>query len=350
MSDKTEKPTAKKLRDARQRGEFPRSADLTAAMTFASVLGVLWFTAAPFTAVVKMLTQMAIEAPMHVRNQVPWVMLLQQALTEAGRVVLGALFAGCVTAVLVGAAQSRGLFTMDTLTPKVDRLNPANGLKQMVSPQRLIELAKLLLKGGVLAAVLAFVLRDAIDPAMRTLRVAPGAVESIGVTAWSLTMQMFAYAAAIYLVLALADIGLQIHMFMQQQRMTKDEVKRERKDQDGDPMVKSQRRRMQREMAQGTGNVPMAKANVLVTNPTHYAVALYYKPGVTDLPMVIAKGLDEDALVLRKAAAKHGVPIVEDRPLARKLHADVAIDDFIEEEHFEAVAEVLRFVAETAEA
>jgi type III secretion protein U len=344
MSEKTEKPTAKKLRDAHQRGEIAKSADLTTALTFAAVLGVLWFASTPFASVLQALAELAINAPSHVRSKTPWLLLFQQALMDGARVILGAMLSACVVAILVGAAQSRGVFSLDPLMPKLEKLNPAQGLQQMFSPKRLIELAKLLVKGVLLAVVLWFVLRDAITPALRTLRISTDAVESIGVTAWSLLMQMCAYAAAVYLILALADVGLQIYNFMQQQRMSKDDVKRERRDQDGDPMVKSQRRRLQREMAQGTGNVPMKKANVVVTNPTHFAVALYYEAGVTDLPLVIAKGVDEHAQALRKLAMQHRVPIVENPPLARQLHADVGLDEYIEEAHFEAVAEVLRFI------
>jgi type III secretion protein U len=346
MSEKTEKPTAKKLRDAHKRGEIAKSADLTTALTFAAVLGVLWFASTPFASVVQALTELAINAPSHVRSKTPWLLLFQQALTDGARVILGAVLTAAAVAVLVGAAQSRGVFSLDPLMPKLDKLNPAQGLQQMFSPKRLIELAKLLLKGVLLSVVLWFVLRDAITPALRTLRVSTDAVESIGVTAWSLLMQMCAYAAAVYLILALADVGLQIYNFMQQQRMSKDEVKRERRDQDGDPMVKSQRRRLQREMAQGTGGVPMKKANVVVTNPTHFAVALYYEAGVTDLPLVIAKGVDEHAHALRKQAVQHRVPIVENPSLARRLHAEVELDEYIEEAHFEAVAEVLRFIGD----
>ena len=291
------------------------------------------------------LTELAINAPAHVHARTPWLLLFQQALSDGARVILGALFTAMAVAVLVGAAQSRGVFSLDPLTPQLSKLNPAQGLQQMVSAQRLLELLKLLVKGTALAVVLVYVLRDAIEPSMRTMRVDTDSVSTIGATAWSLLMQMCWYAALVYLVLALADVALQTYNFMQQQRMSKEEVKRERRDQDGDPMVKSQLRRLQREIAQGTGNVPMAKANGLVTNPTHYAVALYYEAGVTDLPLVIAKGTDEDAMTMRRAATQHGVPIVENRPLARSLYAEVALDEYIEEVHFEAVAEVLRFVS-----
>jgi type III secretion protein U len=344
MSEKSEKPTAKKLRDAHKRGEIARSADLTTALCFAAVLGVLWFAAAPFASVMQALTELAINAPSHVRSKTPWLLLFQQALMDGARVILSALFTAFAVAVLVGAAQSRGVFSLDPLMPKLDKLNPAQGLQQMFSPQRLVELGKLLVRGVLLTVVLWFVLRDAIVPALRTMRVSTDAVASIGATAWSLAMQMCWYAAVVYLILALADVGLQIYHFTQQQRMSKDEVKRERRDQDGDPMVKSQRRRLAREIAQGTGNVPLKKANVLVTNPTHYAVALYYEAGITDLPLVIAKGTDDDALALRREAVRHTVPIIENRPLARRLHDEVDLDDYIEEAHFEAVAEVLRFV------
>jgi type III secretion protein U len=345
VSDKTEKPTSKKLRDAQKRGETARSADLTTALSFIAVLGVLWFASTPFASVMQSLIELSINAPSHVRANTPWLLLFQQAVMDGGRLILGALFTACVVAILVGAAQSRGVFSLDPLMPKLDKLNPAQGLQQMFSPKRLIELGKLLLKGLMLTVVLGMVLRAAIVPSLRTMRTATDAVLSIGSTAWSLLMQMCWYAAVVYLILAVADVGLQIYNFTKQQMMSKDEVKRERREQDGDPMVKSQRRRLAREIAQGTGNVPLKKANVLVTNPTHFAVALYYEAGVTDLPLVIAKGIDDEALALRRSARDLGVPIVENRPLARRLHEEVGLDDYIEEAHFEAVVEVLQFVS-----
>jgi type III secretion protein U len=345
MSEKTEQPTAKKLRDAHKRGEIARSADLISAFTFTAVLGVLWFAGATFASIVESLVEIAINAPGHVRGNMPWQLLFQQALMDGAKVIAATLFTACVVAILIGAAQSKGVFSLDPLMPRLEKLNPANGLKQMFSAQRMIELAKLLFKGVLLAVTLGLAVRDAIEPAMRTIRADPTAVASVGATMWSLLMLMCAMAAAIYIVLALLDVALQIYNFMKQQRMSKDEVKRERKDQDGDPQIKAQRRRLAREAAQGTGGVPMKKANVLVTNPTHFAVALYYEAEVTDLPIVIAKGADDDAHALRRIATRNGTPIVENRPLARSLYADVEIDGYIEEAHFEAVAEVLRFVA-----
>jgi type III secretion protein U len=345
MSEKTEQPTHKKLRDAHKRGEIARSADLVSAFTFTAVLAALWFAGGMLANVVTALVEVAINAPQHVRSETPWLLLFQQALMDGGKAIVMVVFTACIVAILIGAAQSKGVFSLDPLMPKLEKLNPASGLKQMFSAQRIIELGKLVLKGALLSVTLGFAVRDAIGPAMSTLRVSPSAVSSVGGTMWSLLMGMCAMAAAIYIVLALLDVALQIYNFMKQQRMTKEEVKRERKDQDGDPHIKSQRRRLAREIAQGTGGVPLKKANVLVTNPTHYAVALYYEADVTDLPLVIAKGTDDDALALRRQAMRLNVPIVEDRPLARALYADVDLDDYIEEAHFEAVVEVLKFVA-----
>jgi type III secretion protein U len=350
MSDKTEKPTAKKLRDAHKRGEIARSQDLNTAIVFVAVLGVLWFSAKPFVEVLQSLTELAIAAPAHVRSGVSWILVFQQALTDGARVVLTVLGAASAMAVLVGFWQSKGVFSIDPLMPNLNKLNPAEGLKNMVSSKQLIEVVKLIVKATALSVVLALVLRDAMSPAIRTMQTPLSSVANVGATAWSLLLQMCFYASAVYAVLGVLDVGLQVFQFLQKQRMTKEEIKRERRDQDGDPMIKSQRRRLQREIAQGTGGVPLAKANVLVTNPTHYAVALYYQPGITDLPMVIAKGTDESALALRGQAREQRVPVVENRELARLLHAEVAIDDCIEEAHFEAVAEVLRFVSELSAA
>jgi type III secretion protein U len=143
---------------------------------------------------------------------------------------------------------------------------------------------------------------------------------------------------------SVADFGLQVFEYLKRQRMSKEEVKRERRDMDGDPHVRARRRQILRELASGQGGAPLAKASVVLTNPTHVAVALWYERGLTELPVVIAKALDSEALELRRSARGLRVPIVENRPLARQLYAEVGLNETIEEAHFEAVAEVLRWV------
>ena len=342
MSEKTEKASAKKLRDARRKGEVAKSKDITSTVVFIALLGLLWAGGAGFMQSLRSLAEMAVNAPAAVKAGRPWPLLLDAALHDAVRVVLPVLGAAAMAAVLAGFAQVRGVFSFEPMKFKPERLNPAEGLKNLFSTRQLFELIKLVIKTSALGFALWIVVKGGFSAAVRSVYAEPLVAGQIG---WQLVLWLFAVAAMIYAGIALADLGLQIFEYLKGQRMSKEEVRRERRDVDGDPHVRARRRQMQREMASGQGgSAPLAKASVVLTNPTHVAVALWYERGQTELPVVIAKGLDSDALALRRAAQRLQVPIVENPPLARLLYAQVGLHEAIDEAHFHAVAEVLRWV------
>jgi type III secretion protein U len=341
MSEKTEKASAKKLRDARKKGEVAKSKDATSAVVFLALLGVLWVAGEGFIVAVKAMLEVAIEAPAHVGSARPWWLLIEQLVRDGARVVLPVLGAALVAAVLAGFAQVRGVFSFEPLQFKPERLNPAEGLKNLFSTRQLFELIKLIVKTTALGAVLFFIVRGGFPAAMRTVYAEPA---TAGVIGWKLVLWLFGAAALVYATVAVADVGLQIFEFLKRQRMTKDEVRREQRDTDGDPHVRGRRRQLARELATGLGGAPLAKASVVLTNPTHVAVAIWYERGTTELPVVIGKGLDSEALEIRREARALQVPIVENRLLARRLYADVGLNEPIDEAHFQAVAEVLRWV------
>jgi type III secretion protein U len=345
MSDKTEKPSQKKLRDARKKGEVAHSKDVISTVEFVALLIVLWGLGGWILTTLQGVLELAITAPQQVRDGRHWLLLTQQALQDGARIVLPLLGAGVVAAVLAGFAQTRGVFSFDPLKLKFERMNPAEGLKRLFSSRQVFELLKLVAKVCLLGSALWYIVKDGMAPALRSVYSAP---QTAGLIGWELLLWLFGTAAIIYLLTALADFGIQIYEFIKQQRMTKDEVRREHRDENGDPHVRGRRRALQRELASGQG-APLAKASVVVTNPTHVAVALYYERGITELPVVIAKELDKQALMLRRQAQRLQVPIVENVPLARRLYAEVPLNDCIEEVHFEAVAEVLRFVRDLKE-
>ncbi len=341
MTEKTEKATAKKLRDARLKGEVAKSKDVTSAAVFVALLGVLWLGGALFMKSIRAVLEIAIDAPAQVTAGRPWLLLLEQALREAGIVVLPVLGAALVAAVLAGFAQVRGVFSAEPLQFKPERLNPAEGLKNLFSTRQLFELLKLIVKTVALSFALFVVVKGGFSAAVRGVYAQPATAGLIG---WKLVLWLFCVAALVYAVVSTADFGLQVFEYLKRQRMTKEEVRRERRDMDGDPHVRARRRQMFRELASGQGGAPLAKASVVLTNPTQVAVALWYERGQTELPVVVAKGLDSEALALRRAARTLKVPIVENRPLARQLYAEVGLNEPIEEAHFQAVAEVLRWV------
>ena len=147
-------------------------------------------------------------------------------------------------------------------------------------------------------------------------------------------------AGGAFVVAAVADYGLKYYAFHEQHRMSRDEVRREYKENNGDPLVRSKRKALARELANAPVQQRVAVANVVVTNPTHFAVALQYDPETTPLPIVVAKGVDEQAAAIREAARRSGIPLYEDRPLARALYARVEEGDYIDAESVEAVANV----------
>ncbi len=341
MSEKTEKATAKKLRDARRRGEVARSKDVNSAVVFAALLAVLWMGSDVFMQALFAVMEMAIDAPAQVKAGRSWILLLEQMLRDSAVVVIPVLGAAIVAALLAGFAQVRGVFSMEPLQFKPERLNPAEGLKNLFSTRQLFELLKLVANTSALAFALFIVVKGGFSATVRSVYAQP---DTAGLIGWKLLMWLFSVAAIVYAAMSVIDFGLQIYEYLKNQRMTKEEVKRERRDSDGDPHVRARRRQLFRELSNGQGGAPLAKASVVLTNPTHVAVALWYERGRTELPVVIAKALDSQALELRRSARMLHVPIVEDRPLARQLYAEVAVNEPIDEAHFEAVAEVLRWV------
>jgi len=167
-----------------------------------------------------------------------------------------------------------------------------------------------------------------------------GSIDSI---AWGTLCRVLGISGALYLVIGAADYGVQHWLFIRDHRMSKDEVKRENKNSEGDPHIKGQRRKLAREFASSDQQQPVKNASVVVVNPTHYAVALRYVPSESGLPRVIAKGVDAEARVIREEAARRGIPIVGNPPLARALYR-VALEDAIPEPLFDAVASVLAWV------
>ncbi len=342
MSEKTEKATAKKLQDARKKGEVAKSKDATSAVVFVVLFGLLWVSGGTFMAAIYALLEVAIDAPAQVGSGKPWALLFEQLARDAARIVVPVLVAAVVAAVLAGLAQVRGVFSFEPMQFKPERLNPAEGLKNLFSTRQLFELLKLIAKTAALGVALFVVIKTGLPGAVRTVYAEPAAAGLVG---WKLLLWLCGVAALIYAVMSIADIGLQIFEFLKQQRMSKDEVRREQRDMDGDPHVRGRRRQLARELANGQGGAPLAKASVVLANPTHVAVAVWYERGITELPVIIAKGLDADAQAIKREAHKLRVPIVENPPLARQLFADVGLNEPIEEAHFEAVAEVLRWVS-----
>lgn len=342
MSDeKTEKPTAKKLRDAKRRGQHAKSQDVTAAMVLMAVTLCLVTAASITVSRLATVVSRLLEDIGRVRGSTELLPMIVptawQGLLAILPFVFTAMFAG-----LAGSAMQVGLnFSMEAVSPKFDKLNPAQGLKKIFSIKSVIEFVKTVVKALAMGAVLWNVIRDVL-PTLMSSAYLP--VASIAVAGWDAVIHLVFGALVLFIIIGPVDFGIQKFQFLKDQRMSKDEVKREHKESEGDPQMKGKRKQIAKEMANSAPKETVPGASVVVTNPTHYAVALRYTAGETSVPIVVAKGVDEEAAVIRRLAEEHQVPIMADPPLARALYT-LPLQEPIPERMFEAVAAILRWVA-----
>jgi flagellar biosynthetic protein FlhB len=342
QTSRTEEATPRKLADARRRGQVAVSQDLkTWAVLVASALAVatllvpaanrLLAALTPFIARPETMTLATDDLPGGVTAIA--MAALQAIAPLLGLVVLAALGAG--------VAQVGWLWAPQRIAPDPGKLSPLKGLARLVSQHALVEFAKGLLKVVLVSAVTVALAWPLLPQILGTAdRPLAGAIDLIGRT----MVHLVAAAAAVMTVIALGDFVYQRFAFLQQMRMTKQELQDEHKQSDGDPQVKARLKRLRAERARQRMMAAVPKATVVITNPTHYAVALAYDIASMPAPKVVAKGVDQLALRIRAAAEAAGVPVVDNPPLARALYAAAEVDDEIPPEQYQAVAQVIGYV------
>lgn len=249
--------------------------------------------------------------------------------------------AGCTVlgAVVATMAQTRGVMALNLLKPSLGRLNPLAAVKRMFGPDGWVEFGKSLLKIGLVAAAVGWVAGDVAALSGSLALGEAGLLSAIGAGA----RKLFFVALGIFALLAGADILLARRKHRRDQRMTKQEVKEEMKESDGDPLIKARQRMLRETRGRQRMLAAVPTATVVITNPTHYAVALLYAPETSAAPKVVAKGVDAVAARIREAAMEAGVPLLPNPPLARALWR-LDVDTEIPPEHWEAVAEIIAFV------
>jgi flagellar biosynthetic protein FlhB len=250
-------------------------------------------------------------------------------------------FAFILCAGLAGAMlQHRPLWTFDPLMPKFDRINPLSGFKRLFGKEAWVNFAKGLAKTGLIGAVVWYTLWNEHD---RMETFAEMDVAALMPATLSLAIKLMGAVLALFAIVAIGDFVWQRFSWYQRQKMTKQEMKEEFKNSEGNPEVKAKLRQIRASRVRKRMMAAVPKATVIITNPTHFAVALQYEPGMA-APLCLAKGVDTMALKIREVAGEHRVPIVENPPLARALYATVEIDGEIPVEHYKAVAEVIGYV------
>ena len=341
-ASKTEEPTGRRLEQAREKGDIPKTADLPQIASFAAVAGVIAFSGGILSRNLLVALAPFIQDPDKID------------LTPGGAMAVSWRLAGAVAPVLLfvtGAAMLAGVFGHVIQTGPVwspsglkfdfSKVSPLSGLKRLFGPDALIQFAKSFIKLIVVGAIGYFVLR----PYWVELQQLP-AVDVLALLPLSLEILKKLSILVISLLLAIAAIDwiIQMQRFMSRQRMTREEVKEEFKQTDGDPHIKARQRAIRAQRARQRMMAAVPKATVVIMNPTHYAVALSYEEGESSAPTCVAKGVDSLALRIRAVAEEAGVPVVEDAPLARALYAAVEVDAQIPIAQYEAVAKVIGFV------
>jgi flagellar biosynthetic protein FlhB len=340
--DKTEKATPKRRSDARRKGQVARSVDLNGAIVLAAGFTVLVVTLPRIGSTSADMMREALGAmanPGVVTREGLAKLMGGGALTVA-LAVAPVAFASLVAGLVVNVAQVGWKPSAQALKPQPSRINPLSGAKNLFGPRGLVEGLKGLLKVMAVGGVLAILL----FPSMEQLASLVGLpVELLGSEIARYVKTIAIWGTAAYLIIGIADVFYQRHSHEKQMKMSKDEVKREAKDQDLPPEVRGKLRQKQREQARARMMGAVPTADVVVTNPTHYAVALRYD-GSSPAPELVAKGKDLIAARIRELATEAGIPIVEDPPLARSIHRHVEVGEQIPESLFAAVAQVLAFV------
>ncbi len=340
--EKTEAPSPRRLEQAREEGQVPQSRELSTflvTVTGAAALLLLgnWM-ATRIAGVVR--NGFAFDRAT-VFDHVLMLDVLNRMLSGALLTLMPLFFILLIAAVAAPVLLGGLVFAPKALGPNFGRMNPIQGLGRMFSVHGLAEMVKAILKSLVVGGVASLVLWMNKDH-LFDLMVEP---LEVGMADFSSIVAFAALLIALSLgLLALMDVPFQLWQYQKKLRMTKEEVKRENKEQEGDPMVKGRIRALQREMARRRMMAEVPKADVVVTNPTHFSVALRYDAERMGAPVVVAKGRGELALKIREIAAEHGVPMLEAPPLARALYAHCELEASIPAALYTAVAEVMAYV------
>jgi len=346
--EKTEEPTSKKLSDARNEGQVAKSKEVTSAFEMlAAFLMMRFFIQYIGTVLVGNIYDIYSQIPTyvklyegHIQSQT-FRMLFVQSLLRILQIIAPFLIVGFLVAFITNLLQVKWKVTTKPLKPKFSKLNPVNGFKRFFSPNSLVELVKSVLKLALIGYVVKSYLEKNMPPIFQLYDISLNqGIVQVGMLVINLGIRISLF----YMLIAAADYVYQKIKFKKDMKMTKQEVKDEYKNAEGDPQVKSKQRQRMMEASRRRMMQQLPEADVVITNPTHYAVAIKYEPELYDAPFVVAKGADYLAQKIKDVAKENRIEIVENKPLARMLYANVDVGSVVPPELYQAVAEVLAFV------
>lgn len=341
-SQQTEEPTAKRLEQAREAGDVAKSSEVTSFVLLAGgTLAIAMFGKSTALAIAKLLA-MFIEQPEQMAVDGAGLASLMRGLLLHVALILAPFMGVMILASFAGhVVQSRPSFVPDKIKPNFSKLSIPAGLARLFGPDGWMNLLKGLIKIAIVGMAIWTQLWPERGALESVLTQSPGGV--VGDMGHLLFKVLIASLSAL-LVIAGLDYFMQHFRFMQRNRMSKQEIKEEYRQNEGDPAIKAKVRQIRQERARKRMMAAVPTATVVIANPTHFAVALKYESGKTEAPVCVAKGVDALALRIRALAEEHDVPVIENPPLARALHASVEVDEAIPPEHYKAVAQVIGYV------
>lgn len=340
--EKTEEATPKKKSDSRKKGQVPRSKDIGLAITLIATTLVI---AALSSFVVSILRSNTIYflgdmGTMELtENSLKSINLL--VLSKAAIAIMPVILPIMIAGVAASLIQSGFLIVKDAIKPSFGKLNPLNGFKNMFSKKSLVELVKNLILISIIIFMAYNYIKDNFD---KIMQIGNLYLPSLGIEVKSLLIGIFVKICVLLVVVAIIDYIVQYRLFQKDIRMTKQEIKEEYKQMEGDPQIKSKIKQKQREISQRRMMQSVGEATVVITNPTHLAIAIKYTEGQMEAPKVVAKGADNIAIKIKEKAMESKIPIIENKPLARLIYETVDIDKDIPQDMYQAVAEVLAMV------
>lgn len=341
-SQKTEEPTHRRLEQAREKGQVAKSQEVNHWFIILAVTLIVSVFAGPLTGGIATALYRFVEQPHAIRVDGDALRVLMiETLGQLGLAVLLPAAAIVLAAFLGGVIQNGLVFSTESITPKLEKLSLVKGMKRLFSSRSIVEFLKGLAKIAIVATVVVVLLLPEKDIIANVTEMS--LVQFMDLVQ-GLALRVLIAVLSVMTVIAAVDFLYQKQQHLKQLRMSKQDIKDEFKQTEGDPMIKARLRQIRMERARRRMMAAVPEADVVVTNPTHFAVALKYDPAEMEAPVLTAKGVDTLALRIREIAAQHDIPIVENPPLSRALYDGVELNQEVPPEHYKAVAEVIGYV------
>ncbi|GEM75453.1 type III secretion system export apparatus subunit SctU [Vibrio sagamiensis] len=338
--EKTEQPTPKKLRDARKKGQVAKSQEVISTALILGLILVLFACADYYVTHISALLLLPSEFA-YQNFQDALVDVAIAIAKEMAYLLAPILIVTFLIAVLANVSQFGLLFSAESLKPDIKKINPAEGAKKIFSMKSIVDFIKSILKVFLLSCIIWTTLRGNINT---LLNIPNCGLNCVPLISGLLMKQLIIMSSIGFIMIAVADFAYQRYDHNKKLKMSKDEVKREYKEMEGSPEIKSKRRQLHQELQSSNQRENVKRSSVLVTNPTHIAIGLYYKRDETPLPIITLMETDTVAKRMIAIAREEGIPVMQKIPLARALFADGETDQYIPGELIEATAEILRWV------